>query len=324
MGRVDIVIPTHNCGEFLPRAVESVLQQTHRDWQLYIVDDGSTDGTQHYLQSLRHPAIHVIRNEQAAGPAVARNQGVLASKSEYVAFLDADDEWAAEKLERQLELFREDPDAVLCFTDYERLHADGKRDPSAIAGFPSAAQGMVFDNLLKQNFVLTSSVLVRRDALARSGLFDHRLRYCQDYDLWLRVARVGRFRLIKESLSTYRLHGDNNVFSHGYAMLSPLFLELAIGKHSDAAEAKEQMRPKLGRAWHLRARTAMHEGDFAVSRRAFWRAARYGHTPFKSLLQAGFSLMPSFISRTVLSGYRKLKNVEPQRRAIRGMSPAKV
>ncbi len=324
MDSVAVVIPTHNCGKLLPRAVESVLQQTHKNWDLYIVDDGSTDGTQAYLNTLSHPAIHVIRNDDAAGPAVARNQGILASQSEFVAFLDADDEWAPEKLERQLEMFRNDPEAVLCFTDYERLHQDGQRDPSAIAEFPNATEGMVFDNLLKQNFVLTSSVVVRRDALSRSGLFDHRLRYCQDYDLWLRVARVGKFRLVPESLSTYRLHGDNNVLTHGYAMLQPLFLEMAIQKHSDSADAKKQMRSKLGRAWHHRARTAMHEGNFAVSRTAYWRAARYGHMPVKSLLRASFSLMPAFISRSILGSIHWLKSAKPKRAALQSMSPAKI
>lgn len=307
MADVAIVIPTHNSRALLAAAVDSVLRQTLRGWELLIVDDGSTDDTPAFLQSLDDSRIRWLRNDVARGPSVARNLAILGTGGEYIAFLDADDEWDPPKLERQVAAMKANRRAVLAYTDYARLMTGSEPQPNALAAYKHVAEGEAFADLLQENFVCTSTAMVRRSELSRAGLFDPVLRYAQDYDLWLRLARIGELCYVPECLATYRLHGANNVLQYKYAMRQPEMLERIIARHADYPSAMQLFKPHLGKVWLQAGWSAWQANDFAAARKAFYRAARCGVHPGSSYARAAFAALPGPIARGFLGMVRKLK-----------------
>lgn len=212
---LSVVIPVYNGAAFIADTVRAALAQTFRDFEIVIVNDGSRDGTLEQLAQFGD-AIKVISIPNG-GVSNARNVGIKESSGEYIAFLDADDLWQPEKLERQLEAMREYPEAGFCCCNF------GINDP--VTGAPathfdqfSGDRQLTLDTpladplaaLLKANFVGTcSNVMVRRDVLERTGLFDPRYRQTEDYDLWLRCAAETGFLLLSDVLLDKTRHETN-------------------------------------------------------------------------------------------------------------------
>jgi glycosyltransferase involved in cell wall biosynthesis len=170
--------------------------------------------------------IHYVvqRNQERA---VARNAGIEKSSAPYIAFLDADDLWHPEKLAKQLAAIRAQPDVGLCYTFADSIDLDGKRLQKS--GRSHAYSGKVFDRLLHSNFIVNSSVLVRRATLMKVGLFDSQLPVfgSEDWDLWLRIARQQRVCLVEEELTFYRVHLENTpherILQSGLAVVDKLY-----------------------------------------------------------------------------------------------------
>jgi glycosyltransferase involved in cell wall biosynthesis len=206
---VTVIMPAYEAAAFVGEAIASVLAQTFPDWELLVVDDGSTDGTAGVVAAYDDPRIRLLALEHSGLPAVARNRGLAASESRYVAFLDADDLWRPDKLARQVALADSRPDVGLVHTGFERLR-DGVLEP-----FPTppglTAPGSQFERLALGNYVANSTVLLRRDLLTRQGLFDEdpRLRGTEDFELWLRLSPHTTFAYVDELLAVYRLHPGN-------------------------------------------------------------------------------------------------------------------
>jgi glycosyltransferase involved in cell wall biosynthesis len=198
---VSVVIATYNCGRFLPEAVESVLRQTYRDWELIIVDDGSADDTPGAVQPFLADARVRYHRRRHEGQSLTKNHGVHMTRAPLVAFLDADDVWLPEKLARQVGLFRADPDLGVAFARHVLIDEQGRELATRQPPLPS---GGVLNEIFRTNFVCFSSAVVRRAALASAGLFDPRLCLAVDYDLWLRVALRFRFDYVDSPLVKYR------------------------------------------------------------------------------------------------------------------------
>jgi len=180
--KVSVVIPTYDRIETLPRSLDSVIKQTFSDWELIVVDDGSTDGTDEMV--LRdYPAVRLHRQENA-GVSAARNAGVALTAGEWIAFLDSDDAWLPEKLEWQLSALANEPELRLSHTD-EIWIRNGKRvnQPKEYA----KSGGSIYRRCLPLCCICPSSVLLRRDLFDVIGGFDETLAVCEDYDLWLRI-----------------------------------------------------------------------------------------------------------------------------------------
>lgn len=192
MPRVSIIMPTFNRAYCLTRAIKSVMLQTFTDWELIIVDDGSTDETSQILdrfsQTLRSRFRHFkIEN---SGAAKARNAGIVATSSEFVAFIDSDDIWLPEKLDMQISRLSTNAGVDFSFTDYFEFsdeHGIGKLGHA----IPSSLVGNIYPQLLdvSHNLITCPSVVVRRSLLDDCGLFDESMRICEDIDLWRRIAR---------------------------------------------------------------------------------------------------------------------------------------
>jgi glycosyltransferase involved in cell wall biosynthesis len=197
-----------NYARFLPAAVESVLAQTVADWELVVIDDGSTDATPAAVEPYRRdPRVRYVRSDRL-GQSRAKNLGIRLSRGEVIAFLDADDVWRPTKLEKQLALM-ESGRAGVVFSLRELIDEDGNPITKPLAGPPPYDPAAPLDALFVQNFVCFSSAVVRREVFDRVGGFDPNLDLAIDYDLWLRAAPHYRFAHVAESLVLYRTgHGN--------------------------------------------------------------------------------------------------------------------
>jgi len=185
--RVSVVIPAFNYAHFLPKAIQSVLQQTFCDFELIIVDDGSTDATAEVVKAyLKDERVRYIYQENR-GLSAARNTGIRQARGEYIALLDADDLWLPEKLERQLQVFEREGSGVAlvyCFIEYVDEYGkvlESVKEPPV--------ENPTLGDLLYANWILGSgsSVLIKKEAFDRVGFFDEELRSLEDMNMWLRI-----------------------------------------------------------------------------------------------------------------------------------------
>jgi glycosyltransferase involved in cell wall biosynthesis len=181
--RVTVIIPTYNRAGCLREAVDSVLAQDFRDFELIVVDDGSTDDTPRLLQEYGD-AIRVFRQENR-GVSAARNAGIAVSRGALIAFLDSDDLWLQGKLARQVEFFKAHADALICQTEEIWVRNGRRVNPGKRH---RKRGGMIFEPSLDLCLVSPSAVMVRRELFQCVGFFDEGLPACEDYDLWLRVS----------------------------------------------------------------------------------------------------------------------------------------
>ena len=195
-----VVIPAYNSEVFLPGCIRSVQEQTFQDFEILIVDDGSTDGTQQCVQRLQDgdARIRCLRQPQNMGVAEARNRGVREAQGEWVAFLDSDDLWTPEKLARQLAL-ADESGAQLLYTGAQCIGHDG----TPLDRMFTVPQQVTFDSMLHGNDIVCSSVLVRRSLLLQNPM--ERSDLHEDYITWMRILKtVGRGVGISEPLVLYR------------------------------------------------------------------------------------------------------------------------
>lgn len=195
---VSVVIPTYNTGWCIRTAIDSVLNQSCTDFELIVVDDGSTDDTAQVLAAY-YGRIQIVAKVNG-GLSSARNAGIAAARGAYVAFLDADDWWLPPKLERQLALMRSRPDLVFCSTAAQAVSPDGEKLGEWRCG---NVAGSALESIFAVNAFVAgsgSAVLARRDALVRAGGFDETLRSLEDIDMWIRLSTLGNYACVDELL----------------------------------------------------------------------------------------------------------------------------
>lgn len=211
---VSVIIPTYNAAEFLAEAIQSALNQTYRNCEIIVVDDGSTDGTEMLLQAFGQQVKYVRQGNR--GPSAARNTGIRLAQGEYLCFLDADDVWRATKVEAQVSFMEAYRDIGMVFCDEEEV--DGEKVingsllrksqfyPEIVAQSPISG---AYQKLLIENFIPTSMVMLKRECLGKAGLFDEALRVSEDRDLWSRVAAHYRIAGLPTILGQKRAHPNN-------------------------------------------------------------------------------------------------------------------
>jgi len=206
---VSVVIPTYNRKDLLPEAIDSVLGQTFTDYEVIVMDHGSTDGTAQWVSATYGNRVRCISLPYCELPACPRNAGIRAARGEFVCFLDSDDLWLPHTLKRLMEAAEADPAAGLYFGLAQAF--EGSKTLSTTIDPARPRSGHVFERLLSGNFVAIPTVMVRRDVLEAVGGFDERPAYraTEDYDLWLRIAYRHPFHFVPEVLARYRLHGSN-------------------------------------------------------------------------------------------------------------------
>jgi len=192
---VSVVIPTYNRWPMLGAAVDSVLAQSYREFELIVVDDGSTDETATELAKLGSRLRYVYQDR--GGVSAARNTGVRQSRGRLIAFLDSDDLWQPDKLKIQAHFMQSLPEAQICQTDEIWIRRGVRVNPRIKHRKPS---GDIFEESLALCLVSPSAVMLTRELFDRSGGFDESLPVCEDYDLWLRIARYYPVPLIDQLL----------------------------------------------------------------------------------------------------------------------------
>lgn len=211
MSKVSVIITTCNRLELLRRAIDSVRKQTYQDIELIVVSDGSTDGTSDYCHSLTGLKFIDIPEEERNGGNHARNVGVQSAKGEYVAFLDDDDYWLPEKIEKQVALIEEGGfGLVSCGMVVENVLHDGSvTQIGRKEGFMPYAD--MSRNIMYNICAQTSQILVRKSILEQVGLFDEKLMAWQEYELMMRMAQGGvTFGAVKDCLVVYRINEYDN------------------------------------------------------------------------------------------------------------------
>ncbi len=207
---ISVVIPSYNRSEFIDRAVRSVLSQTFENLEVLVVDDGSTDDTLLTLQQLqwKNSRLKVIQHKSNLGAQAARNTGIRASRAPYVAFLDSDDEWLPDKLEKQIALLHFSNDgAGVVYTGFTKVYEDNR--PVAVQ-IPRS-RGDIYKIALREWIAGMNTLVVRKDILYQAGLMDERIRSYQEWDLCIRLAKVSRFDFINEPLAVYNIHNKPTI-----------------------------------------------------------------------------------------------------------------
>ena len=205
-GLVSAIMPVYRGEHFVAAAIESVLAQTYRSFELVIVNDGSPDGSAGVISRfLPHPQIRYVEQPNA-GVAAARNTGLANAKGAFIALLDQDDLWLPTKLERQIVYLGAHPEVGLVHSRVECIDAAGRPCPctGAIAVYPLA--GLCAGRLLLGNGIAPLTVLIRRSCLDEVGGFDQRFAPADDWELWLRIARSQALGFMDEVTARYRVH----------------------------------------------------------------------------------------------------------------------
>jgi glycosyltransferase involved in cell wall biosynthesis len=286
-----VVIPTHQSREFLLAALASVRAQTLADFEVVVVDNGSTDGSEAAVAALGDARIRCRWQEDSGLPADSRNRGVALARGEWIAFLDADDLWAPGKLARVAAAIAADPSVdALCHAVRE-IDAAGR--VTGARAYALDARPVADQLQYRGNFLTTSAMVVRRAALEAAGGFDTRPEYftVEDFDLWLRLAEAGRrFVLLADVLGDYRRHagGASAKLARHYDHLVRVLddharrrAQAGVLDHSAAlwrlartrvAEAKQLAR--AGAAAEAARVLAALPGEWAAAQRSWREAAR--------------------------------------------------
>ncbi|MES2828419.1 MAG: glycosyltransferase [Bacteroidota bacterium] len=250
-----VIIPTFNRGDRLKKTLDSLASQTFKDFEVLVCDDGSKDNTEDVVKAYRHKLdISYFWSENWGGPARPRNIGIQNSRGEWICFLDSDDWWRPDKLEKCIK-FIEDYDVIYhCLAvQNERTNIVGKKKIGS-----EVAEDVLRDLIVNGNVVPNSGALVRKEILIKVGLVSEnkKLISMEDYDLWLKVAFVTKkFKFIPEPLGIYNWNSDTNISKISDERISK---EITIFQkyrsnltERDFLEARAVLRYKLGRYYNL-------------------------------------------------------------------------
>lgn len=209
MEHVSIIIPTYNRADVIANSIQSILDQTYKQYELLIVDDGSTDDTASVIESLYNERIRYIKLPENKGVAAARNEGIRQAKYDYIAFQDSDDYWHKDKLEKQMDFLTKHPEIALLYCPYECQKNDGSVIIVPNNDIPlSEKQGNIYEYMLRRNTIGTPSVLLRKEALDKSGYFNETLTCLEDWELFLRISKHCEIAFLDEVLLNVNLSTD--------------------------------------------------------------------------------------------------------------------
>lgn len=232
-----VIIPTYNSATKVVRAINSVLAQTFDNYEIWVIDDGSTDGTCAALASFG-AQIHICYQPNQ-GAAVARNQGIAQAHGTYIAFLDADDWWYPQKLARFANAIHSYPESGLLYSPVDFFTATGRK----LWTYVSEDRGKGnYIALLQRDFVLTSSAIARRHCFSEVGTFDRTLSHCEDWDMWIRIARHFPLHRVPEALTAYEYMAGDSLTSSTRRWIQAHDQLLAKILHDDPSLSNQQRR----------------------------------------------------------------------------------
>ena len=298
---VSVVVPTYRRAGMLTEVIGSVLAQTFTDWELFVVDDNgegseAQKNTEAAVERYRNDArIRYIAHERNRGACAARNTGMLRARGTFVAFLDDDDVWYPEKLERQVACFGSaSPEVALVYGGWRHVFEDG----SAETFIPDGSAHRL-PQLLKRNAIgSTSLVVCRRSALLAVDGFDETLPAMQDFDLYIRLGMRYPFSYVESVLMDHRRHGSPRITTDPQVVQRAN--ERFHAKHRHLFEADRDVHQERLRAY---AYDMLRIGQFAKARRLYWSA---WHVDRRSLRTLALGL---FVHEPIVEAYRVVKRL---------------
>jgi glycosyltransferase involved in cell wall biosynthesis len=292
--KVSVYIPTYNYGRFLAEAIQSVLDQTFQDWELIVVDDGSTDNTREVVDAFQDPRIHYIYQENQGNPA-ARNTALRLVKGEYVACLDADDILFSEKLEKQVAQLDSLPPTVgLVYGDvYLFNHEDGAIICRFLQG-RTPPRGRIFDELLDVDgwFISDTASLIRREVFDRVGLYDPSVLTYEDWMMWVRIASVYEVEALDEPLARCRRHSSNlsglleDMYRHGVTARRKVMASYPLSR-----KQRRALRHNLAHLEYAYGIGLLKGGKRREAWKAFFRSLRLRPGERKTYIHLGLPLL---------------------------------
>lgn len=265
---ISVVIPAYNAEKTIRNTIESVLNQTFSDFELIVINDGSTDATLEKVQAIQDPRVRLL-SQSNSGAQRSRNKGLAEATGEYIAFLDADDLWTVDKLEAQLSALKANPDAAVAYSWTDFVDSDGQFLRHARQ---TTLNGDVWSDLIIFNFLESgSNPLVYRHALVDVGGFDESLPVAQDWDLYLRLAAKYFFVAVPKSQILYRV--STHSISTNVQRMETTCLEIIENSFSEAPEPLQTLKRKS--LAHLYRYLTFQTIDRLSERKKSLLAARY-------------------------------------------------
>ncbi|MCS7208439.1 MAG: glycosyltransferase [Fimbriimonadales bacterium] len=297
MPKVSVLIPSYNHAQFLPATLESVFQQTFTDYEIVVVDDGSTDNSVAILQSYGARVRLFVQPNRGTYPTL--NRCIAESQGEYLAILNSDDLWMPTKLEKQLALLEANSKVGLVHTGGRFIDAHGQvlsRNPLGFE-WPRTPTGNVIELLVRCNQIIISSVLARRECFERLGGFREDLYGSGDWEMWFRVALEYDIGYIDEPLTMYRVHGCNASFQRRRVYEDDVkvrteSIHACESRLWQRATDPKAMRLALAHSYACLGTAYALLGDRENARRAYLRSLRLYPLRFKSLLRLGLTFLP--------------------------------
>lgn len=205
---VSVIITTYKRkSDILSKAIDSILNQDYKNLELFVVDDSPNDyefrtEVEEYCNSINDPRFNYIKQSKNMGACVARNTGIMKSKGKYVCFLDDDDIYLPNKIKKMVSAIEEDDDIVLVYSDIA-MYKNNKLHHK-FSDIQKPHDGFVYDKIMETNFIgPTSIALLRKDALEKVGMFDPEMEASQDWDVWIRISKIGKVKYVDEVLFNY-------------------------------------------------------------------------------------------------------------------------
>jgi glycosyltransferase involved in cell wall biosynthesis len=305
MPLVSVIVPAWNVARFIPAAIESVLAQSLRDFELIVVNDGSRDtaALETALAPFRaRPELQYLTQENQ-GPSGARNTGILSASGAFVAFLDADDWWDLHYLERQIAQLSNDPSLDVIYCD-ARLTGESPLSGRTFMETTPSQGPVTLESLITLTCnVPTTCAVARRAALVSAGLFDPDLRRCEDFDLWLRMsARGSRFAYHRSVLAFHRMHVESAA-ADGVRMFESqlvVYRKLAalLGpSHATAPLVDGQIRRAEADLALERSKQLLLAGKYPQAAEALNAARRFYHSRKLTLTSLGLRAAPGLVRR---------------------------
>lgn len=310
MAKVSAIIPVYNTECFIQEAIESVLSQTYKDIELIIVDDASNDRTGEIARSFGS-RLTCISHSANMGPSAARNTGIKHALGKYIAFLDADDVWMPDKIKEQMELLENNNDIALVYSNGYTVNSSG----SQIGRFFDTIRpkgGFIFKELLLDNFIVTSSVIVRKDILNEIGGFNERFSLSEDFDLYLRIAEHYKIDFVDAPLLKHRIHSgslskkkrkfllDNAINITGFYRDRIMLSDPRLARKLDKRIAKYMFYIAI---------CSLECGDRQNAVGQYLDCIKTGAFDYKVLFGAIFFIMPRFVSLPLVRKLMRIRDI---------------
>jgi glycosyltransferase involved in cell wall biosynthesis len=290
---VSVIIPTYNSVHFVTQAIASVLAQTFQDFEVLVIDDGSTDNTKEVLKKKYGDKIHYLFKTNG-GVSSARNFGIEKAKGKYLAFLDADDIWLPEKLEKQISLLEAAPEIGLCYAGAIVVDEDlNPKNYVEAEQYEDATEGL----LLKMNILILSSSFIRSEIVRQTGGFDSEFSTCADKEYWLRLSLLTKLAPVEDYLVKYRQVSGSMSSDPKLSKTDTLnVLRKFFGSADLPAKYKKLENKAFSNSLMVISGEFLHNGEWKDSIYCMWQALLYNPFNLKRPLGLPFRFLKRLLS----------------------------